>query len=387
MSDPERLVEMLTNLGALTPQWRDAVATVDRARFVPAVYRHGDRVLRRTEQPRAWARYVYGDLPLVTQVDDGSGEGGLGTPTSSTSMPSLMLEMLALLDVAEGHRVAEIGTGTGYHAAWLAHRLGDAQVVTIETDPAVAEQARANLAACGYRPTVVCGDGLAGIPGHGPFDRLVCTCTVREVPYAWIEQTPRGRIVTPWGNGFFSGSFAVLSVTEGVAQGRFAGRPAFMWARQQRPVRGFLREHTHAPPAAEGSTRVHPERLYGELDQRFAVSVQLAGIWPLLVEADDGSQESTLWLLTDDRASWASVDYLPGHQEFPVQQGGPRRVWDEVEAAHERWLGAGAPPRDRFGLTRDRAGQRVWLDQPEHVFAETTAWPFPAAEGATRASA
>ncbi|GAA4688888.1 methyltransferase domain-containing protein [Streptomyces chumphonensis] len=372
MSEPRRLVEILTNLGALTPQWTAAVSAIDRALFVPDTFRQGERVVDRAETPATWARYVHGDLALTTQVNDGDDTNGSGlqTPTSSTSMPSLMLDMLELLEVSEGHRVAEIGTGTGYNAAWLAHRLGDASVVTIETDPTLAERARTNLAAAGRRPTVVCGDGLAGIPQHAPFDRLICTCSVQTVPYAWIEQTPAGRIVTPWGNGFFSASFAVLDVADGVAHGRFTGRPAFMWARQQRPGRGFLSDHLDAPKASETTTGINPETLYGDLDQRFAVSVGLpGGIWPLLVEADDGSDESTLWLLTDDARSWASVDYVPGHETFCVEQGGPRRLWDEVEAAHQRWATAGSPSRDRFGLTVTADGQAVWLDEPRSPYA------------------
>ncbi len=193
---------------------------------------------------------------------------------------------------------------------------------------------------------------------------------MQSVPYAWIEQTPAGRIVTPWGNGFFSASFAVLDVADGVAHGRFTGRPAFMWARQQRPGRGFLSDHLDAPKASETTTGINPETLYGDLDQRFAVSVGLpGGIWPLLAEADDGSDESTLWLLTDDARSWASVDYMPGHESFCVEQGGPRRLWDEVEAAHHRWALAGRPSRDRFGLTVTADGQTVWLDEPQSPYA------------------
>ncbi|MEE1929813.1 methyltransferase domain-containing protein [Streptomyces sp. TRM 70351] len=372
MSDPKRLVDILDDLGALTPEWRPAVTAVDRGLFVTATYRHGNRVVSRADEPETWARYVYGDLALTTQTNDGADTSeGPATPTSSTSMPSLMLEMLDLLRVTEGHRVAEIGTGTGYNAAWLAHRLGDANVATIETDPALAARARTNLAAAGQHPAVVCGDGLAGIPEHAPFDRLICTCAVQRVPYAWIEQTPAGRIVTPWGTGFFSASFAVLDVADGVARGRFTGRPAFMWVRQQRPGRGYLADHISAPKAAESRTGIHPETLYWDLDQRFAVSLQLSATWPLLVEAEDGSRESTLWVLSDDRQTWASVDYVPGHKTFHVEQGGPRRLWDEVEAAHARWTDAGSPPRDRFGLTVDPTGQSVWLDGLDIPFPPT----------------
>jgi hypothetical protein len=58
----------------------------------------------------------------------------------------------------------EIGTGTGYNAALLAGHVGDHQVTTIEVDPVLAAQARADLAAAGYQPTVICGDGTAGHP-------------------------------------------------------------------------------------------------------------------------------------------------------------------------------------------------------------------------------
>jgi protein-L-isoaspartate O-methyltransferase len=64
-----------------------------------------------------------------------------------------MLTMLTALDVHEGHRVLEIGTGTGYHAALLAARLGEDAVTSIEIDATLAQQARANLAAAGYTPS------------------------------------------------------------------------------------------------------------------------------------------------------------------------------------------------------------------------------------------
>ena len=82
----------------------------------------------------------------------------------------------------------------------------------------------------------------------------------------------------------------------------------------------------------------------------------------------DEADECTLWLLEPGSdGSWASVDYVPGAEEFLVQQHGDRRLWDELEAAYLRWLALGRPERDRFGLTVTRDGQRVWLDSPGHV--------------------
>jgi protein-L-isoaspartate O-methyltransferase len=73
-----------------------------------------------------------------------------------------MLVMLNALDAHEGQRVLEIGTGTGYNAALLAHRLGVDNVVSVEIDPKIAERARANLVKADQNVTVVTADGADG---------------------------------------------------------------------------------------------------------------------------------------------------------------------------------------------------------------------------------
>ncbi|MCM2419796.1 hypothetical protein [Streptomyces sp. RKAG293] len=86
----------------------------------------------------------------------------------------------------------------------------------------------------------------------------------------------------------------------------------------------------------------------------------------MLCAADDGSDESTLWLLADDRRSWAPVDYVPGATSFEVDQYGPRHLWDEVRTAYAWWSEHGRPERDAFGLTVTEAGgQQVWLRTPK----------------------
>ncbi|NEA54379.1 methyltransferase domain-containing protein [Streptomyces sp. SID13666] len=367
MTTRQRLVEILEHKGALSPEWAAAVAGVDRALFVPDTYQYRDSLIAKKDSPEKWARYVYGDTPLITQVNDGkSVEGGYELPTSSTSMPSLMLQMLGLLEVGNGHHVLEVGTGTGYNAAWLTHRLGGRLVTSIEMDEGVAAEARKNLRRAGLAPRLILGDGLSGVKAHAPFDRLISTCCVQEIPGAWVEQTPEGRIVTPWGNGYFSASFAVLDVSHGVATGRFSGYPAFMWARQQRPGYGYLVDYLHHEgEGTKSRTTVHPESVRNDTDARFAVAVQVSGLWSMLCAADDGSDESTLWLLADDRRSWASIEYVPGETSFEVDQYGPRRLWDEVGTAYSWWLENGRPERDAFGLTvTETGGQQVWLRTP-----------------------
>ncbi|MEV5873695.1 methyltransferase domain-containing protein [Streptomyces sp. NPDC052101] len=371
MTSQRRLAEILTHKGTLPTEWRDAVESVDRGLFLPDRFEGGDKAA----DPEQWARLAYGDVPVVTQVDDGE-VGGPGRPTSSSSMPSMMLEMLSLLDVHDGHRVGEVGAGTGLNAAWLAHRLGCENVVTIEYDPAVAEQARANLKAAGLPVAVITGDGMAGIPASSPLDRLICTCTVRTIPYAWAEQTPGGKIVTPWGGSFHSYSFAVLDVSHGTAHGRFTGYPEFMWARNQRGRQWAISDVYHRQEGAKSTTAVDPHDIDNDADALFAIGTQLRDAYPKLHHADDGSGEATYWILGDDRTSWATVEYVPGRTEFEVEQYGPRRLWDETAAAWDWWLAQGRPDRDRFGLTVDRDGQRVWLDAPDRP----TLTPWPGAE-------
>src|SRR6185437_4526475 len=84
------------------------------------------RPLRRADAPVRWWELAAGEDSVVTQVDDGFPVGpgdGKDLPTSSASMPSVVAAMLKYLDVHGGERVCEIGTGTGWNAALLAHRL------------------------------------------------------------------------------------------------------------------------------------------------------------------------------------------------------------------------------------------------------------------------
>lgn len=108
-----------------TPEFYRPVSEDDYIRFV-AVPPHSTGFLDA----------VYCDDVLVTQLDGDDQrwqqalvEPVTGTPTSSSSQPSLIARMLEALDVQDGHRVLEVGTGNGYHAALLCHRLGEGRVV------------------------------------------------------------------------------------------------------------------------------------------------------------------------------------------------------------------------------------------------------------------
>lgn len=351
------------------PGWRRAFLTVPRHVFVPGFYTD--------ERPRprwvslddpSWLPRVYSDTSLVTQIRRHPDDPHNWWPTSSSSRPSLMLAMLHALDVADGMRVLELGTGTGYNAALLAARLGADRVVSVEVDPVLAAQARRRLEAAELTPTLVVGDGEHGVPEHAPYDRVLATAAAADVPYAWVAQTrPGGLVVLPWGTPYSSTGLLRLRVgADGTASGRVVRRAGFMWLRRQRAPAGGWR--CYVDPEAEAdvsSTTVDPADLVPfDSPARFAVGVLVPGLCQVVLPAADGSGRATLWLY-DGGGAWASVDHVPGAYASVVAQHGRRRLWDEVERAHRWWERAGRPHRERFGVTVAPDGQTVWLDAPD----------------------
>jgi protein-L-isoaspartate(D-aspartate) O-methyltransferase len=118
-----------------------------------------------------------------------------------TTQPSLIAKMVAALALTSSERVLEVGTGLGFQTAILARLAGE--VVSVERFPALAAQARANLAAAGIgRVTVVVGDGTLGVPEHAPYRAIVVAAASPRIPPPLIEQlAPGGRLVHPVGPG------------------------------------------------------------------------------------------------------------------------------------------------------------------------------------------
>jgi protein-L-isoaspartate(D-aspartate) O-methyltransferase len=116
------------------------------------------------------------------------------------SQPYIVALMTDLLDARPGHNVLEVGTGSGYQAAVLAHLVG--QVYTIEIVEPLARRAAEQLQALGYdNVTVRAGDGYAGWPDRAPFDRIIVTAGADHVPQPLVNQLkPGGIMVIPVGN-------------------------------------------------------------------------------------------------------------------------------------------------------------------------------------------
>jgi protein-L-isoaspartate(D-aspartate) O-methyltransferase len=123
-----------------------------------------------------------------------------GQPISSSSQPAIMAIMLDQLDLAPGHRVLEIGAGTGYNAALISHIVGPSgRVTSVDIDPELVRTAREHLARAGFAEvTVVGADGAVGDPEHAPYDRIIATVGVSDLAPAWLAQAvPQARIVVP----------------------------------------------------------------------------------------------------------------------------------------------------------------------------------------------
>jgi protein-L-isoaspartate(D-aspartate) O-methyltransferase len=370
-----RLVDGLSSSGALTSDWRAAFLAVPRHLFVPDLVWHegedgcGPQPVRRAEQSEVWLEMVYRDEPVITQINDGDSTTARHTIyTSSTSMPSVVAEMLTALRAEPGMSVLEIGTGSGWNAALLAHRLGGEHITSLEIDPYLSAHAQKALANAGYGAvTVLTGDGALGHSQRAPYDRVLSTVCVYQVPYPWITQTrPGGLVLTPWGTEYYNGHLLALTVAgDGTATGRIVGKTAFMPLRDQRipwiPISEIVTEDSEAR-AEEKLSKRHPRYYVASYDARTAIGLQVGRCIPRYTPPDAEDPEGILWLLDQWSHSWAAIHHQPDQPgPYRVRQNGPRRLFDEVSAAYRGWKAAGKPPSRAWQITITPDGQRAEL--------------------------
>jgi len=376
-----KLADELAGSGDLrSPEWRQAFLAVRRHVFVPR-YWHDEEpgafparwrmVDNATRDHHEWVDAVYSNRTLATDLTGTpvvTGEGMHPQVTSSTTMPGLVMAMLEDLDVADGMRVLEIGTGTGYNAALLCERVGDSNVASIDVDPELTALAGIRLARHGYRPHMVAGDGAAGVPECAPFDRIIATCGMDHVPQSWIEQCrDGGKIMTNLPGPFNAWPLILLTVSEGSASGTFLRQSGSFMPRRTDPDQPFdytVDIRRDATDAVHGHSRLDPRQAYENRSWGLVAQTHLRGVACRRVYVDDNEHLGTE-LATADGSSWAVIHHTPDGHGHLTCQSGARQLWTELEELHEQWIALERPAVDRFGLTVTGDGETVlWLDHP-----------------------
>ncbi|MGO4630477.1 methyltransferase domain-containing protein [Streptomyces sp. 2RAF24] len=340
-----KLVQGLVDIGAITdPRWRAAFDSVPRDVFVPYFFNAVGQRISGDDPGTAnvWFDAVHADRSLVTHRT-------AGAATSSSTEPSLMAAMLHALDVTDGMKVLEIGTGTGYNAALLAHRLGNDQVVTVDITDEITAPAGERLAVAGYAPVVVTGDGAAGWPDGAPYDRIIATCRLDAVPSALLHQlTDCGLILAPLGNALAR----IHRTGEHAAEGRFLSGAFFMAMRHGEGTGVTRRPEL---PTGEGRPTLLPAADVVNGDFRFLVSIVAPGlVWQYDLDDSGTPDGARVWAPDGSIASLTP--------DGTVTESGA--LWTRLEKAHAEFIESGRPTPDRYGVTVDGPTQRVWLDTP-----------------------
>jgi len=370
-----RLADQLQESGDLrSPEWRAAVETVPRHVFIPEFFRRVDTpqgVLWQPVTPKTvgfeeWMELAYENQTWVTQLDglihaaDTDENTPSGDPTSSSTLPGLVVAMLEDLDVDDDSRVLEIGTGTGYSTALLCERLGNDRVVSIEADAGLAARAADAIHQAGHRPTLITGDGLDGFPPRAPYDRIIATCSVRHIPPAWITQARPGATILTTLSGwqYGSGYAKIVAHTDGTASGRFLPDTySFMLARPHMPPPADIGDTTEVDAREPRPSAIHPDMLHDWTAQFIAQLACPDARW--VGKSVDGGPWIDYYV---DSTTGSIASLTPQTDRMPlVRETGPAALWSGIEQALTAWRKAGSPGIEELRITITPDQQTVFL--------------------------
>lgn len=183
---------------AIKSDVRDTRHHLDKKALNPRIMEVMAKVPRHEFVPRKERRFAYDNRPLPI---------GYG---QTISQPYIVALMTDLLELKPGHKVLEVGTGSGYQAAILAELVKE--VYTVEIIEPLGKQAQARLKQLNFDNTQVrVGDGYYGWQEHAPFDAIVVTAVASHIPPPLIKQLkPGGRMVIPVGSRFMVQQLVVI---------------------------------------------------------------------------------------------------------------------------------------------------------------------------------
>lgn len=329
------------------------------------------------ENTDAWLRAVYTNQPVVTAFDEDN------TPISSSSSPDAMAFMLEALQLSSGMRVLEIGAGTGYNAALLAHIVGDPHnIFTVEIDDALARRAHRILGqVVGEGITVYAGDGLHGYVPGAPYDRIIATGSYHKVPLDWLDQLQPGGILLMNLRGHL-GACAFLKIVKAspgrAAHGTFLAGSDFMVLRDaQTPyyrVTDLVARYLGRPVGVQRTftcAEFDPSLLWDHrlefllqlsFPQMYFTSVEVDPMCPCLI--DTTSDTMLVFRPLERQGEWL------------VEIKGQEQLWNKVTQAYRGWIYTGRADIDVYCLEIDASGKQCVMLARKDRGPERT-WMLP----------
>ncbi|MGY5148831.1 MAG: protein-L-isoaspartate(D-aspartate) O-methyltransferase [Candidatus Nitrosopumilus sp. bin_68KS] len=151
--------------------------------------------------PSSELDYAYNNEPLQIMKNQ------------TISQPGVVSRMTEWLDVRNGQKILEIGTGSGWQAAILSYLVGEGTIYSVERHTQLVKFAQENLKKLNIDNVhVVLGDGSIGYAKESPYDRIIITAACTEIPLPLIEQLKEGGlIIAPVGDS--SQSLVLLQKT------------------------------------------------------------------------------------------------------------------------------------------------------------------------------
>jgi protein-L-isoaspartate O-methyltransferase len=355
------MVDRLIALGALwSPRLIAAFRATPRHAFLDRVFQYVRKHNRWREVPTRdpspeQLRLLYSDRALITRLGRAAPEAP-ETAISSSSQPSLMAQMLQDLKPAPGQRTLEIGAGTGYNAALLAHIVGPGLVTSVDVDRQVLAQAREHLRAFpDRRVDLRHADGRIPLPGGLRFERIMVTAATPDLEPAWFDElTDDGVLLAPLALAPGLAYVVRGEVRDGAFQGRLTRAAYFMPLRAEHEVgeaaengvngHGPLR--TLAAPWADWFDRRRPRLGWLGFIQSLAFFGWLHGLtvsYQML-----GEEQPAFGIAGPGRgACWMGV------QNWHVDGGAGRDLGRELWRS---FLDAGGPWPTEFRLTATAGG-------------------------------
>ncbi|MER7791574.1 methyltransferase domain-containing protein [Streptomyces sp. NPDC097640] len=334
-------------------RWRQPVASVPRHELVPRWWERdgaGGWMLRDgTADPSAWLTTAYSDRSVITRVGTLHADHAKpddrpqGLPTSSATLPSLVVRMLRHGRLADGLVLLDLGTGAGGLTAYAARRLGDHHVTSVDVDPYVTGAAAERLTRMGLRPRFITLDATATI--SGTYDRIIATVALQPgTSFRTMLGALRegGRLVTTLAN-----TSLILTAWKG-SDGEALGQI-------ERDTAGFMltRSGEDYPPPPSAVFALAREADGDEISTGRYPVLDVANAWEIrsmleittpgveLAYHQEG-RHRTAYLVHED-GSWARAS---GEWLDPptVHQGGPQRLWTALERIRNRINAEGGLP-------------------------------------------